>query len=136
MPDYYAVYNDEALRHHGVKGMRWGIRKERKRNPDYSSKQRIRDRKLYGRGAERRINKRMNNGESVQSARHNEVVKKNRKRKAKNVVAVVGSAAVATGGAIAVHSVLKKHGVNPIAANSITKSAVAIGKSLIDAMFR
>lgn len=80
---YYSVYNDEFLIHHGVKGMRWGIRKDRNRNPNYSSKQRIRDRKLYGRGAERRINKRMNKGESVQSARHNEVVKKKQKTKSK-----------------------------------------------------
>lgn len=133
---YYSVYNDEFLMHHGVKGMHWGIRKDRKRNPDYSSKQRIRDRKLYGRGAERRINRRMNNGESVQSARHNEVVKKNRKRKVKNVAAVVGSAAIATGGAIAVHSVLKKHGVNPGMASNLTGHAVAIGKSVIDALLR
>lgn len=133
---YYSVYNDEFLMHHGVKGMKWGIRKDRNRNPNYSSKQRIRDRKLYGRGAERRINKRMNKGESVQSARHNEVVKKNRKRKAKNVAAVVGSAAVATGGAIAIHSVLKKHGANPAIASNLTEHAVAIGKSLINALLR
>lgn len=136
MPGYYAVYNDEALRHHGVKGMRWGVRKERKRNPEYSSKQRIRDRKLYGHGAERRINRRMNNGESVQSARHNEVVKKNRKRKAKKVAAAVGSAAVATGGAMAIHSILKKYGVNPGMVSNLTEHAVKIGNSIISALLR
>lgn len=136
MPGYYSDYNGECLMHYGVLGMHWGIRKDKKRNPDYSSKQRIRDRKLYGRGAERRINRRMNKGESVQSARHNEVVKKNRKRKAKNVAAVVGSAAVATGGAAVLYSVLKKHGVNPAAADNLTGHAVTIGKSVIDALLR
>lgn len=136
MPGYYAVYDDEALRHHGVKGMRWGIRKDRKRNPEYSSKQRTRDRKLYGRGAEKRINRRMNNGESIQSARHNEVVKKNRKRKLKSVAAVAGSAAVATGGSAVLYTVLKKHGANPAMASSLAEQAVKVGKSVISALLR
>lgn len=37
---------------------------------NYSEQQRIRDRKIYGKGAEKRINKRMLEGESIQSARH------------------------------------------------------------------
>lgn len=30
MAGYYAVYNDEYLMHHGVKGMKWGVRKRGK----------------------------------------------------------------------------------------------------------
>lgn len=32
MAGYYAVYNDEYLMHHGVKGMKWGIRRFRNRD--------------------------------------------------------------------------------------------------------
>ena len=50
---------------------------------NYSTKQRQYDRLTYGRGAEMRINKRLLNGESIQSARHREDV---RKRRIKGIV--------------------------------------------------
>lgn len=37
MAGYYAVYNDEYLMHHGVKGMRWGIRRFRNRDGSLTS---------------------------------------------------------------------------------------------------
>ena len=82
--------SEDYLCHHGVKGMKWGIRKDRyksstisnkrktnssnksKQNKNYSDSQRKRDQVIYSKGAVRRINKRMNNGESISSARSKE----------------------------------------------------------------
>lgn len=58
---------DSHLVHYGVKGMKWGVR--RADNPEYSSSQRAHDKKQYGKGAVRRINKRMNKGSDIQKAR-------------------------------------------------------------------
>lgn len=58
--------NSDALVHYGVKGMKWGVRKA---NPDYNPSQRAYDKKNYGRGGVRRINKRMNRGSDLQKAR-------------------------------------------------------------------
>ena len=70
------------LTHYGVKGMRWGIRRNRN-NEDYTGKQRKRDQALYGKRAEKRINRKMNEGHGVQGARHYEVERKERNEKLK-----------------------------------------------------
>ena len=56
---------DDELEHAGVKGMKWGVRK----NPNYTSQQRRRDGQIYGRGGVRRINNNMNKGDQVSTAR-------------------------------------------------------------------
>ncbi|MBQ6446465.1 MAG: hypothetical protein IJJ10_03250 [Bacillus sp. (in: Bacteria)] len=64
-------------------------------NSNYSDYQRKRDEKLYGKKAVKRINKRMNQGEGVQSARHDEVVRNARspyvKRTVRGALEIVGA---------------------------------------------
>jgi hypothetical protein len=79
------------LYHWGVKGMKWGVRKDRKDtssvNKDYTDKQRKRDRAFYGAGGEKRINKKLNEGHGIQGARHYESERKERNERIKRTVA-------------------------------------------------
>ena len=63
-----SITYDDYLAHYGVKGMKWGRRK----NENYSSDQRARDSQIYGNRGVKRINKNMNKGESVSTARSRE----------------------------------------------------------------
>lgn len=138
--DFRLISSDDELYHYGVKGMKWGVRKRRAPavnvSPNYSSQQRTRDKKIYGAGAVKRINKRMLAGESIQSARHNEVVRKSRIAKAKNVAATAATSALVLGGAAAVTAVLQKRGLGTkIAGGLMTEEVVNIGRSIIESMF-
>lgn len=75
------MYENNELMHFGVKGMKWGVRKKtyNDSNKNYSDKQRKRDTALYGKGGEKRINKRLNEGHSIQGARHYEVKRREKK---------------------------------------------------------
>ena len=92
-------YYDSELYHYGIKGMKWGIRKNSRPNEDYSAKQRKQDRAFYGKGGERRINKKLNKGMNITTARHYEVerrdrnikIKKNIKKGAKKVTKTIGT---------------------------------------------
>lgn len=57
---------EDYLEHYGVKGMKWG---KRKRNSNYSDDQMKRDSQVYGKRGAKRINKNMNKGDSVSTAR-------------------------------------------------------------------
>ena len=123
--NYYEYY--DYLAHFGIKGMKWGVRRyqnkdgsltpagKRRYSEDYSEKQRIRDRKIYGKGAEKRINKRMLNGESIQSARHDEVVRKEKKeqnkRRVKKVVKTTTKIATAVAVPVATAAIMRKYGI-------------------------
>ena len=91
-PDY--------LYHFGVKGMKWGVRKTNKK---YTSSRQKQDERLYGKQATKRVNKRLNKGETLVSARHSEVVRRDkkiaRKKKLKNAVET-GASIVGIAGAM------------------------------------
>lgn len=93
-------YSDCDIYHYGVKGMKWGVRKEEQYHPDYSSDQRNRDKAVYGRGGVRRINKNMKRGDKISTARSKEATRINSARKHARVAGQVGSALGAIGGAI------------------------------------
>ncbi len=84
----YEIYNsNDELYHYGVKGMKWGVRKSTSSvNKSYTAKQRKQDRAFYGKGGEKRINKRLNEGHGLRGARHYEAERKERNEKAKKVV--------------------------------------------------
>ena len=143
----YTIVNGE-LYHHGIKGQKWGVR--RYQNPDgsltaagkkqraenYSEEQRIRDRKIYGKGAEKRINDRMLNGESIQSARHNEVVRKEKIEHAKTIGKTAAKGILTIGVATVGYNYLQKKGFNNFEAGLINGEVVNIGKHIINAMLR
>lgn len=126
----------DEIYHYGIKGMRWGVRKSEPSNPGYSSKQRKQDRSLYGKGAERRINKRMNNGVSLLGARHYEVVRKNRiekgKRITKKVLKGVGGLSITLGGAYLSRKILGPRAATPISEGLDMLSRKIRGKGLYD----
>lgn len=127
----------QELYHYGVKGMKWGIRRSTPRASNYNERQRTRDRKLYGRGAERRINKRMLKGEGIQSARHNEVVRKKRIQSGKTIAASIATSALVLGGAAAVTSILQRKGIaNSVSSSMVDQEVLNVGRKVVEAIFR
>lgn len=140
---------ENELIHFGIKGMKWGVRRYRNKDgsltsagkkryaENYTAQQRTRDRKLYGSKAVKRINNRMLKGESVQSARHNEVVRKSRINRGKRVTATVATSAVVLGGAAVAAALMKKSNIfSQLPVSELNEQIVKIGKSVVSGLFR
>lgn len=132
----YNPYNKPYLVHYGVKGMKWGVRRKRNEyNKNYTDKQRKQDRAVYGRGAERRINRRMNEGYGVRGARAYEADRKERKDRRKATARRVGKAV--TGAAVSVGSAyvmdqIFNNGQNTKRVMDFSKKAVNAGVDFVN----
>lgn len=100
-------YLENYLAHYGVKGMRWGKRK----NPNYADNQVKRDIQVYGKRGAKRINKSLNDGNSISVARGDEKTRRDGVMSKNKYVRQGGKAAgaVAAGavGFVAVQAVRK-----------------------------
>lgn len=116
LPENWEIeHSDDELMHYGIKGMKWGVRRYQRKdgsltsagknryNENYTEKQRKQDRAMYGNRAERRINRRMNEGYGVKGARSIEAQRRQRnesiKKTAKRAGKAITGAAVSLGSA-------------------------------------
>ena len=96
------VEKDDFLAHYGVEGMRWGQRKTELStpNPNYSADQRKRDKQVYGRGGVKRVNKNLNKGDSISTARGSEKLRRDKVLGRNKYVRQGGKVAGAVGGVV------------------------------------
>lgn len=85
--------SNDHLQHYGIPGQKWGVRRyqnadgsltnagRNRYNENYSEEQRSRDKRVYGRGGVRRINRDMNRGNGISSARSREAARINSARR-------------------------------------------------------
>ena len=131
--------SQDYLMHYGVKGMKWGVRHDP--NTNYGQDQRRRDRRVYGNGGVKRINKHMNRGETISGARSIEADRINNARRRARVGGQVGNVVGSVGGGLAglygskyVVNYLNKQipgSMNDPAARMIVSGAVSAGAAKV-----
>lgn len=118
--------------HHGILGMKWGVRRYQRKDGSltsagksrYSNSQRIRDEKIYGKKAAKRIEKRIVSGEGIQSARHDEAVRRSSKAGQRRIG--IGVAKGVAGAGLTGAAVLAMTGKGPVgkALKNVSSSTV------------
>lgn len=128
--------NEYELYHHGVKGMKWGVRKKSNssHNKSYKDKQRKQDRAFYGKAGERRINKKMNEGYGLRGARHFEAERKERNTKIKKKVAKGAQKASKAMGTIGMYYMVDQVFYNGAGTKLAKQAIVTAGRAAVTAV--
>ena len=108
---------DDFIEHHGVLGMKWGVRKERRaaelkaRNEHYRKNLMVKDLSnaytTYGKGGVKRISKNVDKGYSLSESKALESRRRERNKKIAKAAKTVGIAAASLGGGYAVGTVAR-----------------------------
>lgn len=107
-------------------------------NDNYTEQQRQRDRKIYGQRAVNRINRRMNEGESIQSARHDEVANRKYAEAGKNILKKMVQSALLIGSGMLINEYTKKseEGTLPRLSDTAILYITDFGKTVVREIFK